>query len=372
MAHPRIAEVRTFLVNADDGGRAERPRGRNWLFVKLTTDTGISGIGEGGGWPEVVEKGIHELSHFLVGEDPFAIERLWLKLYDLLHAHGLTGAVRGGVLSAIDMALWDIKGKALGVPAYELHGGKVRDAVPVYAHAGTPEQARALVARGITAFKCPPSAATLGALREAVGPEVEIGVHAHGEFTPGAAVALGRACEPYAPAFYEEPTSPDDLDALAAVAARVAIPLATGERLYSKWAFRDLLDRNIVALIQPEITRVGGILEQKKVAAMAEARSVKVAPHDGSAGPVAEMANIHLCASIPNLRFLEHRADDVPWRTTVVRGVIPDRDGALAVPDLPGLGIELDEAECAQHPPRPVESYHYRLRAPEEIQRDRA
>lgn len=368
----RIAEVKTFLVNADTGPHADRPRGRNWVFVKIVTDNGITGVGEGGGWPEVVEKGIRELSHFLIGEDPFAIERLWLKLYDVLHGHGLTGAVRGGVQSAIDMALWDIKGKALGVPVYELLGGKVWDKIRVYGHAGTPEQAKKLVERGFTAFKCPPRVEVVRTLREVVGPDVEIGVHCHGELSPAAAIALGKACEPYNPAFYEEPTSPDDMEALAKVAAKVNIPIAMGERLFSKWSFRDVLDRNIVDLIQPEITRIGGILEQKKVSAMAEARSVKVAPHDGSAGPIAEMANIHLCASIPNFRFLEHRAEDVPWRSTVAVGVIPDRDGYLEVPDRPGLGIDIDEAECAKHPVRPTESYQYRFRTPDQIQQDRA
>ncbi|MGH2461110.1 MAG: mandelate racemase/muconate lactonizing enzyme family protein [Chloroflexota bacterium] len=372
VTHPRIADVKTFLVNADTGGHAERPRGRNWLFVKITTDSGLSGVGEGGGWPEVVEKGIQELRHFLVGEDPFATERLWLKIYDLLHAHGLTGAVRGGVLSALDMALWDIKGKALDVPVYELLGGKVWDKLRVYGHASTPEQAKQLTDRGFSAFKCAPRVEVVRALRETVGPGIEIGVHGHGELSPGAAVELGQACERYAPAFYEEPTSPDDMEALARVAAKVNIPIAMGERLFSKWSFRDVLDRNIVDLIQPEITRIGGILEQKKVAALAEARSVKVAPHDGSAGPIAEMANIHLCASIPNFRFLEHRAEDVPWRSTVALGVISDRDGYLAVPDKPGLGIEIDEEECAKHPPRPTESYQYRHRTPDQIQQDRA
>jgi galactonate dehydratase len=367
----KIAEVRTFLVNADEGKRSERPRGRNWIFVKIATDTGITGVGEGGGWPELVEKGINEISHFLVGEDPFGTERLWLRIYDVLHSHGLTGAVRGGVLSAIDMALWDIKGKALGVPVYELIGGKVWDRIPVYGHASTPEQAKKLVDRGFAAFKCAPSAKVLAQLRETVGYDVEIGVHAHGEFSPSAAIALGKACERFAPSFYEEPTHPDDLESLSKVAAKVDIPIATGERLFSKWAFRDLLDRNVVDLIQPEITRVGGILEEKKVAIMAEARSVKVAPHDGSAGPIAEMANVHVMASIPNMRFLEHRAEDVAWRGTVAPGMIPDRDGYIKVPDLPGLGIDVDEAECARPPAKPVEAYEYRLRTPDQIQRDR-
>jgi galactonate dehydratase len=162
------------------------------------------------------------------------------------------------------------------------------------------------------------------------------------------------------------------MEAFAKVAARVNIPMAMGERLFSKWNFRDWLDRNIVDLIQPEITRVGGILEQKKVAIMAEARSVKVAPHDGSAGPIAEMANVHLMASIPNMRFLEHRAHDVAWRGTVAPGMIPDRDGYIAVPDLPGLGIDIDEVEAALHPARRVEDFQYRLRRPDQIQLDRA
>jgi galactonate dehydratase len=368
----KIDSVRTFLVNADEGRRAERPRGRNWIFVKIAADTGITGVGEGGGWPEVVQKGIEEVAHFLIGENPFEIERLWLRLYDVLHSHGLTGAVRGGVLSAIDMALWDIKGKALQVPVYELLGGKLWDRIPVYGHASTIEQADELTRRGFTAFKCAPHEEVVATLREHVGPDVEIGVHGHGELSPPAAIALGLACEKYRPAFYEEPTSPDDLEAFVKVAQRVNIPMAMGERLFSKWNFRDWLDRNVVDLIQPEITRVGGILEQKKVAIMAEARSVKVAPHDGSAGPIAEMANLHLCASIPNLRFLEHRATDVPWRGAGAPGLIPDRDGDIALPDRPGLGIDVDEAECALHPPRRVEEYEYRLRGPAEIQQDGA
>jgi L-alanine-DL-glutamate epimerase-like enolase superfamily enzyme len=120
----KIDSVKTFLVNADEGKTSERPRGRNWIFVKIATDTGITGVGEGGGWPEIVQKGIEEVAHFLIGENPFETERLWLRIYDVLHSHGLTGAVRGGVLSAIDMALWDIKGKALDVPVYELLGGR--------------------------------------------------------------------------------------------------------------------------------------------------------------------------------------------------------------------------------------------------------
>jgi len=297
----------------------------------------------------------------------FAIERLWLKLYDVLHGHGITGAVRGGALSALDMALWDIKGKALGVPVYELLGGKVRDRIRVYGHASSVEAAQALVERGFTAFKCGPSADTLRRLREALGPEVEIGVHCHGELSAAAAIQLGKAIEPFAPAFFEEPTSPDEPEALAKVAAKVDVPLAAGERLYHKWAFQELLRRGLVDIIQPEITRIGGILETKKVATMAEACGVKVAPHDGSAGPIAEMANLHVLATIPNCLFLEHLASDVPWRSEVAVGVIPDADGHIPIPDLPGLGIDIDEEAIAQHPPRDTAEFRYRFRTPEQI-----
>jgi galactonate dehydratase len=368
----KITEVRTYLVNADHGGRSDRPHGRNWLFVKVFTDEGITGVGEGGGWPEVVEAGIRELSYFLIGENPFDIERLWTKLYYLLHSHGLTGAVRGGVISAIDMALWDIKGKALGVPVYELLGGKYRDRIPVYSHASTVERAQQLIERGIKIFKCAPSVQVLKTLREACGDDVEIGVHCHGEFTAAAAIQLGKACEPYRPAFFEEPTSPDDVEALAKVAEKVDIPIAAGERLYHKWSVKDLLYRQIIDIFQPEITRIGGITESKKTAIMCEAYGVKVAPHDGSAGPIAEMANIHFLASIPNVAYLEHRTDDVPWRFEVVTGAMLDVNGFLEVPTRPGLGIDINEAEIAKHPPRAVSAYQYREPSPEAFQQMRA
>jgi galactonate dehydratase len=203
----KITEIRTYLVNANEGKRADRPRGRNWLFCKVLTDEGIYGVGEGGGWPAVAQKGIEEVAPLLLGEDPFAIERLWLVVYDLLHGHGLTGSVRGGVISAIDMALWDIKGKALGVPIYELLGGKVRDRIRIYAHANSVARGRELVERGYTAFKCGPDPQQLIDMRAALGYEVEIGVHCHGEFSPGGALQLAKAIEPYEPAFLEEPTT---------------------------------------------------------------------------------------------------------------------------------------------------------------------
>lgn len=365
----RITDIRTYLVRANEGGVADRPRGRNWLFVAVHTDDGLVGVGEGGGWPEVVEVGVREVAPFLIGEDPFAAERLWLKVYDALHGHGLTGAVRGGVQSALDIALWDLKGQALGVPVYQLLGGPVRDRIRIYGHANTVAQARALVAEGYTAFKCGPSAETLAELRAAVGDEIEIGLHAHGEFTVHAAVRLARAAEPYRPAFLEEPTHPDETGALAAVAAKVAVPLAAGERLFHKWSFYDLITSGAVALIQPETTRLGGITELKKIAAIAEAAGVQVAPHDGSVGPIVELANVHVMAACPNFRFLEHKHRDVPWRHTVVRGAAEPVDGHIPLPTAPGLGVTLDLDEIARYPALPAADFTYRPHAPEHLHR---
>ena len=366
----KITDVKTYVVNANAANTtvAERPRGRNWLFVKVLTDEGVTGVGEGGGWPYLVAKAIAELKPFLIGENPFEIERLWLRLYYILHGHGSTGSVRGGVISAIDCALWDIKGKALGVPVWELLGGKMRDAIPVYGHASTPEQGEKLMKRGYRFFKCGPRAETLKTLREALGYDVEIGVHCHAEFTPAAAIQLGRMCEEYRPMFLEDPVNPENIEAFAKVAEKTAIPLATGERFAGKWAFTELLARNLVDIVQPETTRLGGITELKKLAAMAEAQSVTVAPHDGSVGPIIEMANVHVLASIPNCIFLEHKADDVPWRYDVAPGAIEEANGEIRIPTAPGLGCDVDEAIANAHPVAEIDTFQYRVKTAEEMQ----
>ena len=361
----KIIDVNTYLVSANPEKleRADRPRGTNWLFVKVYTDEGINGVGEGGGWPEVTVTAIQELKHFLIGEDPFEAENLWMKLYSVLHGHGVTGAVRGGALSAIDDALWDIKGKALKVPVYELLGGKCRDRIRVYGHASTPEKAQSLIDQGYTAFKCAPSVEVIKKLRDSVGYKVEIGLHGHGEFTPGKAISIGRLAEKYEPAFFEEPVPAENLNALVKVSRKVDIPIATGERFFNKWGFTELFDRNVVDIVQPEITRLGGITEEKKLASMAEAHYVPVAPHDGSSGPIAEMANIHVLASIPNFIFLEHPpvADKVPWITKVVKGLVPEKEGYIEVPTQPGLGIDINEEEILMHPPPKVDDLTYRI-----------
>lgn len=363
----KITEVKTYLVRATEGGAANRPRSRNWLFVTVHTDSGLVGLGEGGGWPEVVEVGLHEIAPFVIGEDPFAAEFLWLKIYDLLHGHGLTGAVRGGVQSAIDMALWDIKGKALDVPVWQLLGGAVHDRIRVYGHANTVAQAETLVEAGYTAFKCSPSAQVIAELRRAVGDDIDIGLHGHGEFTAHAAIRLARDSEPYRPAFLEEPTNPDRLEELVTVAQKADVPLAAGERLFHKWSAYELITSGAIALFQPETTRLGGVTELKKTTALAEAAGVYVAPHDGSVGPVVEMANAHVMVTSPNFLFLEHKHQDVPWRHTVVRGAAEVVDGHIPLPTAPGLGIELNVDEAERYAALATTDFEYPPFRPDQI-----
>lgn len=365
----KITEINTYLVRANEGGQVDRPRGRNWLFVAVHTDEGITGVGEGGGWPEIVEAGVREITPLLIGEDPFAAELHWHRIYDILHGHGQTGSVRGGVQSAIDIALWDIKGKALGVPIHVLLGGAVRDRIRLYGHASTPDLARELVAEGYGAFKCHPSAQVLADLRSAVGDEIEIGLHAHGEFTVHAAVRLAHDAEQYRPAFFEEPTHPDEPDALAAVAAKVDVSLAAGERLYHKWAMYDLIKQGAIQLVQPETTRLGGITELKKVSGIAEAAGMHVAPHAGSVGPIVEMANVHVMATAPNFRFLEYMPRDLDRKSTVVEGRLRPIAGHLPLPTAPGLGLDLNLEEIARFEPYPADRYTYSHRSFEQVRR---
>jgi galactonate dehydratase len=255
--------------------------------------------------------------------------------------------------------MWDLKGKKLGVPIYDLLGGPITKKIRIYGHADTVKEARALVDKGYTAFKCKPDVALLAELREALGPSIDIGVHCHGEFTPAQALTLADDIHPYKPAFLEEPTNPDDIEAIKWLGQRARVPLAAGERLFSKWGFRELLETRAIAIAQPEITRIGGITEAKKVAALCEAFGVMLAPHDGSTGPIAEMANLHVLATTPSCLYLEHRARDVFWRRDVVKGVLADQDGYITLSDKPGLGLELVEDEIKKYPAKEYDAFNY-------------
>ena len=369
----KITDIKTYLMHAGrvtdsgSGGWAAR----NWLFVKIFTDEGIYGVGESSGWPRVIETAIKDLAPLLIGEDPFHIEKLWQKMLLATMGHGMTGIVGSGAMTGIDMALWDIKGKALNTPVWNLLGGKIRDRIWAYPHAHTVERAQELVERGFTALKTGGVSEPLGkikALREALGPEIDLMVDAHGPpwLTTRDAIRLGQALAEYDLLFYEDPVAPEDIESLARVAENVNLPIAAGERHSHIYGVRELIEREIIDIVQPDTGRAGGLLQMKKMAALAEAHYITMAPHSGSLGPVAEFACLHLMASIPNCLIMEHLEDDVPQRYEVIHPQPEIADGHILVPDAPGLGVDIVEAAIAHYPskgnvspPNPQEEYVY-------------
>lgn len=353
----KITDIKTFLMMAGSPASKESTSwsARNWCFVKVYTDEGIIGIGEGSGWPRVVETAINDLKPIVIGEDPMNIERIWQKMLVSTMGAGMTGTPGSGSMNAIDMALWDIKGKALNTPVWNLLGGKVRDRIRAYGHAGTPERALELKEQGLTAVKTGGVHRTVekvDGIRKAVGDEMDIMVDAHGPpwFTTKDAIVIGKALEPYKLLFYEDPVPPDNIEALQRVQDNVDIPIAAGERHSHIWGVRQLIEREIVDVVQPDTGRIGGISQMMKIAAMAEAHYITVAPHSGSLGPVAEYAAIHVLAAIPNALILERVHDDVPVRYDVTLPHIETIDGYIEVPDRPGLGVDIDEDVVLAHP----------------------
>ncbi|MDF0603795.1 mandelate racemase/muconate lactonizing enzyme family protein [Psychromarinibacter sp. C21-152] len=357
----KITGIKTFLMQV--GSRPGMPAGagsfrgsRNWLFVKVETDEGVYGIGECSGWPRVIERAVQDLAAVLTGEDPRDIDRLWHRLYVATMGHGMTGTVGGGALTGIEMALWDIKGKVLGQPVWNLLGGRFRDTIPVYGHAKTPERARELMERGYSAVKVGFTGAVdldlVASIRDTVGAEADVMVDAHGPswMTAADAIAVGRELEKLDLLFYEDPVAPENLDALQRVRDAVDIPLAAGERVSTIWGIRPYVERDLVDVIQPDTGRAGGITQMRKMAAMAESHYITMAPHSGSLGPVAEFAALHVLATIPNVLMLERVEFDWSGRYDVVTPVLKAEAGALPVPDAPGLGVELVEEEIAKYP----------------------
>src|SRR5579883_242472 len=347
---------------------------RNWVFVKLVTDEGLHGWGEGTleGRERTVRTAIHELGEYLIGKDPTAVEHHWQAMFR--HGFWRGGVVLNTALAALDQAMWDLRGKAAGLPVYRLLGGPTRDRIRLYTHVGIydpgqmVEDAQRDLEAGFTAVKtgawaddtglAEPQAIAAFAervarLREVVGPDVDILIDNHGRSRPSTAVRLMKALEPYRLFWFEEPTQPDDLEGLRALRqAGAAVDLAAGERLYSKWDFRPLLEQRLVDVIQPDLCHAGGITECKKIAAMAEAYYIQVAPHSPQ-GPVSTAAAAHLAMAIPNFQILEY-VHSQPWRDRVLKEPWPVKAGHLVVPERPGLGVELDEDAIAANPPRPV------------------
>ncbi len=359
----KITAVRNRLM------RVER---QNWHFVEVETDEGLVGVGEASvEWRErAVVAAVDELATMLIGEDPNLIEHHWQRM----HRHGFWrgGVILGSAISGIDQALWDLKGKRLGVPVYELLGGPTRQRVRLYTHVhgATPEAAAEhaleLIGRGYTALKMgvPRAAAAadersllratvarIEAVRRAVGEEIDLMLDNHGQLAPGDAIELGRALAPFGLLFFEEPVPPDNPEALAKVAAaQLPVRLATGERLFSKWDYLPVLHNRLVDVAQPDICHAGGLTELRKIAALAEASYIKIAPHNPN-GPVATIASVHLAASISNFLILEIAQQ--PLREEIQRyGLTIDKGWAL-LPTRPGLGIELDAELIAAHPYAP-------------------
>ena len=348
---------------------------RNWLIVRVRTDAGITGIGEA--FPIGPDRAIAEtvayFQSWIEGWDPFDIERVWHELY--AGSRFPTGSIITSAISGIDQALWDIKGRALGVPVYELLGGKVRDRIRVYQspEGETPaelaDDARRLVERyGFTALKIGPFAAAadtwpwsrqvdsaeqrLAAVRDAVGPDIDIGVDPHAKiFEPVRALEMAERLKPYRPMFFEEPVRPENFEALAKLTAKSPIPIATGEAVFTKFQFRDLLATGAADIIQPDVAATGGLTEMKKIAAMAEAHYVSVAPHN-PLGPLASTTNVHFAATAPNFLVLEYHADDVGLRAEILHEPLKLEDGYVVLPDAPGLGVELNEEVFEKYPYR--------------------
>ncbi|MBX6771728.1 MAG: galactonate dehydratase [Chloroflexi bacterium] len=347
---------------------------RNWVFVKLVTDEGLHGWGEGTleGREQTVRTAIHELGEYLIGKDPTAVEHHWQAMFR--HGFWRGGVVLNTALAALDQAMWDLRGKAAGLPVYRLLGGPTRDRIRLYTHVGIYdpgqmiEDAQRDLEAGFTAVKTGAWAGDTGLaepqaiaafaervarLREVVGPDVDILIDNHGRSRPSTAVRLMKALEPYRLFWFEEPTQPDDLEGLRALRqAGATMDLAAGERLYSKWDFRPLLEQRLVDVIQPDLCHAGGITECKKIAAMAEAYYIQVAPHSPQ-GPVSTAAAAHLAMAIPNFQILEY-VHSQPWRDRVLKEPWPVKAGHLVVPERPGLGVELDVDAIAASPPRPV------------------
>ena len=344
--------------------------GRNWLFVKVETDEGVYGWGEGSlvNQTPTIARAVPLVAEDIIGKDPGDIEHLWQIMF--LHNRYRGGVIINTALSAIDQALWDIKGKVLGVPVYQLLGGAVRRRIRVYTGAGSPEVARQWVEYGYTGVKTGGWYADrdvderrvpgllrdhIAEMRDALGPDVDIMIDNHGRSRPALAIKQIQAVEEFNLLFFEEPVPPDSPDYLKLVrSAGLRTELAAGERLFNRWGFRDLITRQLVDILQPDVCHCGGISELRRIAAFAEVYGILLSPHNPK-GPVSTAASVHVCASIPNFLILEH-AHPNPLFEEVQKNPMALKNGFYELPTEPGLGADLNEDVIAAHPykDRPV------------------
>jgi galactonate dehydratase len=357
----KITELKTFVVGNP---------WKNWVFVQVRTDEGITGIGEatGGLSAKPGEAQVRELERFIIGEDPLHPERLWQKMYKGLFLGSNVG------MNAIEIACWDILGKSLSAPVWKLLGGQQRPNVRVYANgwyqgprdpAFFAEAAARVKEMGYTALKFDPfgtayrffsleeerlSLAIVRAVRQAVGDDVDLLIEGHDRFGVSTAIRIGTELEEFRPMWFETPVMSTDIAATVEVARAIRVPVATGERFKRLSEVYELLSHHVIDIVQPETLSIGGISGARKAAAIAEAAEAFVALHQAQS-PLNTAVNAHIHASIPNF-LIQECFDDflVPWAHDIMHGVPRVKDGYLDVPDAPGLGVELDEAEMAKHP----------------------
>ncbi len=345
----------------------------NWVFVKVYTDEGIDGVGEA--TLEYKEKAligaVEHIKEYLLGKNPLTIEKHYHDIYRDAYWRG--GPVLMSALSAVETALWDILGKTLNVPVYQLLGGKCNDKVRIYVNgwfAGAKEpkefaeKAKLAVQKGVTAMKWDPFGKSymeisnqdldralrcVDAVRNAVGKEVDLLIEGHGRFNVATGIEIAKELAQFKPMFFEEPVPPDNLEALKAVRDKSPVAISAGERLYGRRDFARLFEMRGADYVQPDISHAGGIMELKKIASMAESYYTGFAPHNPS-GPVANAATLQLAACCPNFSILEIMYSDVPWRKDVCDEALQYKDGYITIPDLPGIGIEINEDKCQEHP----------------------
>jgi galactonate dehydratase len=356
----KITEIRTFLVE-------------RYLLVRVYTSAGIVGNGEAGLWAHhgVVKQAIDEMAEYYVGKDPRLIEHHFQVVSRQTH---FSGAVLNAALSAVDIALWDILGKSVDLPVYQLLGGKCRDKVRVFANIvgnsldECATNARARVEAGYTTLRMTPffagfergtpsdmignAVAMVAVVREAIGYGIDLGLEIHRNLRPEEAITLARELEPFRILYYEDPLAPESVEGLEYMARRVRLPIATGERFYSIYQFKDLIDRQIVSLIRPDVSLAGGFTQIKKIAGMAEAAFVGIFPHlMGS--PVNNAAFAHFAAAIPNYTHMESNLCKGPV-AEIVDEQMPVENGYRIVSDRPGIGIEIVEEVLEKYPQKKV------------------
>ncbi len=379
----KITDIRTFLYTVPEADRRFGPI----LFVRVDTDAGISGWGEGSTWAGgsalITEFGLRQIRDMLIGRDPSEIEAIWHDIYRRYTYMGSRG-LPTQVLSAIDIALWDIKGKDLGRPIYDLLGGKVRETVPVYANAWWPDDAHEpqafadaaleTVARGHQALKIDPffemaeafyayvsgeitpehesrGIARIAAIREAVGPNVHILIDAHGQYDVPSAIRVADRLAELDIAWLEEPVPPESHDALRQVRENTAVPICVGERLFTRFDFAPILERRLADFVMPDVCWTGGISELRRIGALAEAHYVPLSPHN-AAGPIQIAAGSHVALTTPNFYRLEHAMNWIPAYNAPLREPLGFESDYLTVSDRPGLGVDIDEdyLERNRHP----------------------